>query len=183
MTDPDMCDPATSDPAMSDPAMTDPDMTDPAAELRIRPMTPADIDRVLQLALSLPQVPHWPPTAYTSALQPGAIPRRIALVAEDRNTGAVAGFAVAGLLPPQAELESIAVAGGCRRRGLGRRLFTALAPELRSAQAEEVVLEVRASNHAALAFYRSLGFLQTGTRSRYYVDPVEDAVLMTLPLK
>jgi [ribosomal protein S18]-alanine N-acetyltransferase len=41
---------------------------------------------------------------------------------------------------------------------------------------------VRASNRAALAFYRCAGFVETGTRRAYYVDPVEDAVLMRLGL-
>jgi ribosomal-protein-alanine N-acetyltransferase len=43
-------------------------------------------------------------------------------------------------------------------------------------------LEVRPSNHAALAFYRAQGFAVTGRRPRYYADPVEDAVLLALNL-
>ena len=57
---------------------------------------------------------------------------------------------MASLLPPQAELESIAVATGSQRRGLGRMLFDALLCELRAAGVIEITLEVRASNHAAL---------------------------------
>ena len=43
-------------------------------------------------------------------------------------------------------------------------LFDALVNELRTAGVHEIVLEVRASNRAALAFYRSAGFGQTGLR-------------------
>jgi ribosomal-protein-alanine N-acetyltransferase len=110
-------------------------------------------------------------------LEPEAAPPRIALTAEAPD-GTVAGFAVASLLPPQAELELIAVAPELQRRGLALKLFAALADELRLAQAEEVILEARASNHPALALYRRLGFLETGRRPRYYGEPVEDAVLM-----
>jgi len=85
-------------------------------------------------------------------------------------------------LPPQAELETIAVDAAYQRRDLGRRLFDALASELQAAGVHEVVLEVRASNHAALGFYRSLGFGKTGLRRGYYTDPVDDAVLMKLRL-
>jgi ribosomal-protein-alanine N-acetyltransferase len=46
----------------------------------------------------------------------------------------------------------------------------------------EVLLEVRASNSAALAFYRALGFAIAGRRPLYYADPIEDAVLMELRL-
>jgi ribosomal protein S18 acetylase RimI-like enzyme len=40
------------------------------------------------------------------------------------------------------------------------------------------LLEVRASNLAARAFYASSGFVAVGRRSRYYADG-EDALLMT----
>lgn len=48
--------------------------------------------------------------------------------------------------------------------------------------AESVLLEVRASNAAALHLYDSLGFERVGLRRRYYADG-EDAVLMTLLLR
>jgi len=94
----------------------------------------------------------------------------------------VLGFAVASVVGPQAELETIAVAAGEQRRGVGRRLFLALLEELRRAEVREVLLEARASNHPALELYRALGFAATGRRPRYYDDPVEDAVLMELRL-
>jgi ribosomal protein S18 acetylase RimI-like enzyme len=152
------------------------------ARLQIRRMARADLDRVIELALSLRAAPHWPRSAYLAALDPDAAPPRIALVAEDEETGAVQGFAVAGLLPPQAELETIAVAPEVQRRGLGRRIFIAMADELRKALVTEVMVEVRASNSPALTFYRAQGFLITGCRPRYYADPIEDAVLLDLRL-
>ncbi len=93
------------------------------------------------------------------------------------------GFAVACLLPPEAELESIAVSAAEQRRGIGRELFFAMVDELRAAGVREVLLEVRASNRRALDFYHSLGWSETGRRLRYYTDPEEDAVLMILKLE
>jgi len=144
-------------------------------------MSVADVPRVMEIALSLPDAPHWPEAAYLSALDPNATPRRMALVAETQSYD-LTGFIVSSVLPPLAELETIAVAAPHHRHGLGRRLFDALARELLSASAREVVLEVRASNHSALGFYRSLGFSKTGLRKGYYADPVDDAVLMKLRL-
>jgi ribosomal-protein-alanine N-acetyltransferase len=160
-------------------------------------MTAVDLDRVLDIAASLKQAPQWPRPAYLAALDSGASPCRIALVAEAPETvtgaptdksssparGLVAGFIVASLLPPQAELEIIAVAPQFQRRGLARRLFTALASELRTGQPTEILLELRASNLPALTLYRSLGFTEAGGRPRYYHDPIEDALLMRLRLK
>ncbi|MGD0786586.1 MAG: GNAT family N-acetyltransferase [Terracidiphilus sp.] len=150
--------------------------------LRIRCMGPRDVDRVIEIARSLEQAPHWQRSAYLAALDPEAAPLRIALVAQDMETGAVQGFAVARLLAPQAELESIAVAAEGQRRGVARRIFMAMAEELRMALVTDVQLEVRASNSPALAFYRTLGFAMTGRRPGYYADPLEDAILMELRL-
>jgi ribosomal-protein-alanine N-acetyltransferase len=151
-----------------------------AQNVQIRPMTAADLTRVMEIAASLPEAPQWPEAAYLTALNPESTPSRIALVASGPPPESVQGFTVARLLPPQAELESIAVAAGSQRLGLGRLLFGALVNDLRAEGVLEIVLEVRASNRPALAFYRSEGFGQTGLRRAYYVDPIEDAVLMRL---
>jgi ribosomal-protein-alanine N-acetyltransferase len=148
-------------------------------------MTPADLDRVIQIERSLQQAPHWPHSAWVSALDPPGPPHRLALVATDPTksaSNAVVAFAVASLLPPQAELEMIAVAAEAQRRGLARSLFAAMAKQLKSQQITEVILEVRASNRSALAFYLHQGFVETAHRPRYYADPVEDAVLLSLRL-
>jgi ribosomal-protein-alanine N-acetyltransferase len=149
-------------------------------------MRVADLEQVISIAASLPEAPRWPQSAYANALNPDSTPRRIALVivpaAADPTPAAVLGFAVASLLRPQAELETIAVAPTSQRCGLGRQLFHVLARELREAGTRELALEVRASNRAALEFYRSLSFGETGLRPCYYTDPVEDAVMMSLTL-
>ena len=156
------------------------------AEIEIRPMNAADLAQVLAIAETLPEAPHWPQSAYLNAINsqidPTSTPRRIALVVAGAQAGSVLGFAVASLLPPQAELETIAVAAESQRQGLGQLFFRALAAELKAAGAHELLLEVRASNRPAGAFYRALGFVQIGLRPSYYADPIEDAVLMRLPL-
>jgi ribosomal protein S18 acetylase RimI-like enzyme len=158
--------------------------------LRVWPMREADLDEVVKIAKSLKEAPQWPREAYAAALNldsnRDAAPRRIALVTDGGRAGNVTGLLVARLLPPQAELEMIAVDARFHRRGLARRLFVELAGRLRLAGVTEVVLEVRASNQAALGLYRRLGFVETGRRPGYYVDPpepAEDAVLMRLGLE
>lgn len=149
---------------------------------RIRPMRPADVERVVEIAQSLADAAHWPVSLYLAALSPQPVLPRICLVAEEGQSGTVAGFVVAALTPPEAELESIAVAAEVQRQGVARALFEALGAELRRTGVTEVMLEVRASNEAALGLYRSLHFAEVGCRPRYYADPVEDAVLMRLGL-
>jgi ribosomal-protein-alanine N-acetyltransferase len=146
----------------------------------IRRMTLDDVDRVMEITASLKQAPHWPLSAWLAALDSQWAPKRIALVAVDEASGAINGLALGSLLPPKAELESIVVATEAQRRGVGRRLFGALLSEFAAEGVTEVLLEVRASNYAALGLYKTLGLVETGRRVRYYADPVEDALLLTL---
>jgi ribosomal-protein-alanine N-acetyltransferase len=152
-----------------------------ASEAKVRRMTAADLDRVLEIAASLKAAPRWARSAFMAALDPQGTPRRVALVAEGPERY-VAGFAVACLVEPQAEVETVAVAVESQRRGVARSLMAALAEEFRREQITEVILEARASNLPALRLYRSLGFSETGRRSRYYVDPQEDAILLNLQM-
>jgi ribosomal-protein-alanine N-acetyltransferase len=155
-------------------------MSNQSQQGRIRRMTAADLDRVIEMAAALEHAPHWPRSAYVVALDPDAVPRRVALVAAEAEPDGVAGFAIASLIPPQAELESIAVTAASQRRGVARRLFAALLAEFEPHGITEVILEVRASNQPALELYSSIGFTETARRPRYYVDPVEDAILLAL---
>lgn len=160
------------------------------AEILIRPMTPADVNWAKELSDALPEAPHWPIEAYVAAVGTKAEPRRIALVAEYAArldtldfTSPGVGFAVARVIPPQAELETIVVSSLARRAGVGRAMMAALKAGLQSDNVTEVTLEVRASNQPALALYSLSGFKESGRRPRYYADPVEDAVLMKLKLR
>jgi ribosomal-protein-alanine N-acetyltransferase len=150
--------------------------------VEIRPMAATDIDAVMAIAASLDAAPHWPRAAYEAALDPPATPQRIALVAQVSAT--VIGFAIASLIPPQAELETIAIAQSRHRCKGGSALLVALLRELESRQITEITLEVRASNLAAQAFYRSHSLDIFRRRTGYYSDNGEDAVIMRalLPL-
>lgn len=154
-------------------------MSIPAEDFTVRRMVAADVPRIIEVAASLKHAPQYPRSTWRGVIDPNAAPPRLALVAVDgRRT--VQGFAVATLLPPHAELETIAVAGPSQRRGIGLRLLQSLLDELAPAGIRELWLEVRVSNAPAIALYRSLGFRETGRRARYYADPVEDALLMSL---
>ncbi|MGA8742363.1 MAG: tRNA (adenosine(37)-N6)-threonylcarbamoyltransferase complex dimerization subunit type 1 TsaB [Terracidiphilus sp.] len=152
-------------------------------EINVRPMAAADLDRVMEMAACTDHAPLWSRQAYETALNPDAQPGRVALIAEDKRSGAIAGFAISRITPPEAELESIVTAVPHQRRGVARTLFSALQRHLRGHGASAVVLEVRSGNRAAQGFYRFLGFAEEGRRPGYYADPAEDAVLMRLRLR
>jgi [ribosomal protein S18]-alanine N-acetyltransferase len=152
-------------------------MTRPEDAVSIRRMVLADIPPVTAIANSLSDAPHWRSEVYQDMLDPARIPARICLVAEDSERRLV-GFGVMVLIPPQAELEAIAVTGESQRQGIARNLLSDLLTGLKRFHITEVILEVRESNLAARAFYRSSGFVESGWRRGYYADPQEDALLM-----
>lgn len=95
------------------------------------------------------------------------------------------GFIIGRVVAGEAEILSIGVAAGSRRRGLGAALVEALAVAARQAGATRLFLEVAIDNAAALALYGSIGFAPVGRRRGYYQRhgnrPV-DAVAMALQL-
>jgi len=150
-------------------------------EVRIRAMVEGDLDRVLAIGASLRETPQWPRAAYMTAIAATAGRWRLALVAEVQ--GKIAGFVMGSLVVSQAELETIAVDRTFQRKGIGAALLEALIREADLAGAEEILLEVRASNQRARHLYERAGFVEIGLRRGYYLDPAEDAVLMRQPIK
>ena len=63
---------------------------------------------------------------------------------------------------------NIAVHEAYRRRGIGTRLMREIERIFRELGAEKVRLEVREGNEGAKAFYKHLGYRETGMLKRYY---------------
>jgi ribosomal-protein-alanine N-acetyltransferase len=80
----------------------------------------------------------------------------------------------------QADIANIAVAPAHRRRGAAHALLARAETQAVLRGCGEIRLECRQGNAAALALYRSRGYVEVGRRKKYYRDPDEDAVLMTL---
>lgn len=80
----------------------------------------------------------------------------------------------------EVRLMNLAVIESMRHKGIAKSLVSR-ALEVGVVQtAVRALLEVRASNQAAHALYRSLGFRDVSTRPTYYTNPIEDALLMKL---
>lgn len=157
-----------------------------AEALRVRAMTPLDVDAVLALDRAIEEAPHWRREDYLACLEtvPSLTLRRIGLVAE--WNGSFAGFAVVRCLTlggdNEAELESSVVCSELRRAGVGATLLAAIIDAAKEDGAKRLDLEVRVSNDAAVGLYRRAGFTESGRRRAYYHDPEEDAVLMSTTL-
>jgi len=148
--------------------------------LRLRPMTEADIDAVYEidvLSYSLP----WSQRAYRHELTQNPNARLwVACLVEESGKERVAGMIVTWLIVDEAHIGTIAVHPSLRRLGIAEALLRHALRDAAGLGAVKSYLEVRRSNLAAQGLYLKFGFKIVGMRPRYYKDNNEDALLMTL---
>lgn len=138
----------------------------PEDETGVRPATADDLDRIGALHDA-----EFPGT-YATARALLADADRVTLVLE--HEGRFAGYASAEVKPDgEGYLDFIAVAEGCRGRGLSRPLLAAIGRRmLAGSETASVNLTVKQGNHPAVALYERFGFVRdaelVGYRSRPY---------------
>ena len=143
----------------------------------IRPMRLTDVPRVMEIELQCFTMPWSEPTFR------GLLRRSDAdlYVAEAGNV--VVGYSVFWSVLDQGELGNVSVAPEWRRRGIGEELVKTILVAAGKRGVREVFLEVRVSNTSAQKLYERHGFTHVGRRRNYYLEPVEDALVMRHELK
>jgi len=144
--------------------------------LNLRPMLARDTDAVFQIQTASPEIAQWTARDYARVPTAGMT----AWVAE--IDGVIVGFLVARRIASELEILNLAVRPDARRRGIGHALIQFALAWGKQLDAMNAYLEVRASNQAALEFYKQQQFQETGRRPLYYSNPVEDALVLTAPL-
>lgn len=145
--------------------------------LKIVPLTPHHLDDVWRIE----QAAHAFPWAESLIRKE---PNRIAVNLALELNGKVAGYCFGQLVAGEATLLNIAVDPACQGKGYGKQLLEGFIDEMASRDAEEIWLEVRASNTRAFQLYEALGFNEINRREGYYPaeNGREDALIMTYPL-
>jgi ribosomal protein S18 acetylase RimI-like enzyme len=166
----------------------------------IRSLESPDVAAILAIQAACPEIAQWTAWDYDRVARgemagwvavenspPGAevandvvagVPGGVAA----ESAGEVTGFLVARRLSSELEILNFAVELDWRRCGIGASLLEAALQWAQRFHLTQAILEVRASNLAALRFYASHKFEVVGRRPRYYTAPVEDALLLTAPL-
>jgi len=144
------------------------------AEIAIFPMTPSDLDEVLEVE-RLSFLTPWSRHAFASELMQTYT---VYLVA--RFGAKVVGFGGMHVMWEDSHVTNVAVHPLFRGRGLGERLMNELITRAQARGANRMTLEVRDSNRTAQNLYRKLGFTTEpgAVRKGYYADTGEDAIVM-----
>ncbi|MEN3294240.1 MAG: [ribosomal protein S18]-alanine N-acetyltransferase [Burkholderiales bacterium] len=99
--------------------------------------------------------------------------------------GALAGYFLMMFAVDEAHLLNITVRRGLHGKGIGRMQLDKVMALARERNMNSVLLEVRPSNHRALAVYQRYGFARIGIRRGYYPaenNTREDAIVMRIML-
>lgn len=147
-------------------------MGNTCTRLIVRRYVAADLASICAISEQAPQAAQWSPAGYEEAVRAG----QLVLVAEVDE--AVSGFAVCRFVASEGEILNVAVVPELRRKDIGNKLLAAIMQEARAKSVERMFLEVRESNSAAIAFYKTHGFATSGRRTKYYDGPTENAVMM-----
>jgi [ribosomal protein S18]-alanine N-acetyltransferase len=148
-------------------------------DLRLRPMTNADLDTVLRLEFALFGEEAWSRQMLAGELGQQPESRLYLVAEEDSQIVGYAGLLAAG---GQADVLTIAVDTARWGQGVGSALLRQLLAEATERGCTEVFLEVRADNARAQRLYHWWGFAEIGIRRGYYQPSGTDAIVMRRPL-
>jgi [ribosomal protein S18]-alanine N-acetyltransferase len=140
---------------------------------RYRRMTGADLEAVLRIEDAV--YPHpWTRGNFSDSLVAGYH----CWVVE--CAGDLAGYSVVMIAAGEGHLLNLSVAVEWQRRGIGSQLLAFVTKLARDYGAQRLLLEVRPTNHAALALYAAAGFSRVALRRGYYPagDRREDAIVL-----
>lgn len=142
----------------------------------IRKGTKEDIEAIYNIELESFSVP-WSLESITKELE-----NEVAYYVVAEEDGQVLGYAGLWDVVGEGQITNIAVRPSGRRKGIGKKLVEGLMAYGKEEGLEVLILEVRASNEAAIRLYSQAGFKDIGKRKNYYTKPTEDAILMALTL-
>jgi ribosomal-protein-alanine N-acetyltransferase len=150
------------------------------ADVLWRPLAVGDLAYVAALEAQIHR-PPWTLGNFRDAIAAGYW----ASVGE--HEGRILVYGVLMLAPGEAQVLNLSVVHDARRRGLGRALLRRLLAVATERGAQQVFLEVRAGNAAAIALYAGEGFEPVARRAAYYAGAAtearEDALVMRAELR
>ncbi len=138
----------------------------------LRRMTTDDVPAVMELERALFPLDAWSEGMLRDELAETSTRHYVVAEAEDT----IVGYAGLRFVPPEGDVQTMAVAEGSWGRGIGRALLTGLLDRAAEYGVTHMFLEVRSDNPRAQELYRRFGFVEIGVRRGYYKGA--DAIVM-----
>ena len=133
-----------------------------------------DIDDIIRIE-SAAFAKGWTREMYLSDLEH----RDVSFIYIERDAaGEAIGCCTCWRVLDEVHINNLAVLPELRRSGIASALLDRVLADGAARGAHKATLEVRRSNHAALALYEKFGFAVTAVRRSYYTSPDEDALVL-----
>jgi ribosomal-protein-alanine N-acetyltransferase len=151
--------------------------------LVIGPASRQDLDRLLAIEQESFSSP-WTRKMFEAELEGNPFGSLLTarLRTPDGELQPVIGYICFWVVFEELRVMNLGVEPSARRRGIGTKLVRHALGVGAEWGAGRALLEVRASNSAAVGLYEHIGFRVVGRRLRYYTNPIEDAMLMEMDL-
>ena len=136
--------------------------------------SPDEIDAILAIEQASFTNP-WTREMYVAELKNEGV--SFFYLARDKGRQIV-GFCSFWRVLDELHINNLAVVPGFRRQGVATALLRRVMDEAARFGIRRTMLEVRQSNTPARQLYERFGFVVAGTRSNYYTNPIEDALVL-----
>lgn len=140
--------------------------------LEVSTMAASDLDHIMELEKKAFTCP-WTRGMYQRELE-----KEESCYLTIRIDGTIIAYGGVLLLLEEAHVMTMAVMGEYRLQGIATRLLLEMIQSAEAMGARFVTLEVRVSNDPAIELYKKFGFQIMGERKHYYMDNLENALIM-----
>ena len=149
----------------------------------ISPASTEDLETILKIENKAFPRP-WSQQAIADELAcPAGVQYIARIIPEGQGQVSGIGYLFARYLTDEMHIMKVAVDAQWRKRGYATSLLLAAQADATRRGATTVLIEVRRSNHGAIAFYKKNGFETIGIRPNYYPSTGETALVMAKNLK
>ncbi|MBF0567174.1 MAG: ribosomal protein S18-alanine N-acetyltransferase [Nitrospirae bacterium] len=144
--------------------------------ITIRNLAKSDLTAVASIEQGTFSSP-WPLIAYENEIKKPTSICKVAALGDY-----IIGYICVSTVLDEAHLMKLAVLEKFRRKGVAKALVAHVISQLNDKFSGMLLLEVRPSNFAAMRLYDKFGFRKLHVRKRYYADPDEDAIVLSLDI-
>lgn len=146
-------------------------------EIKILEMTEREVSQVAAIEAEVFTCP-WSLKGFSDTLYQDNVKFYLAVIETEGKEPLVAGYCGFYTAADEGEITNVAVSPKFRRRHIADAMLKALVRDSENNGIQNIYLEVRVSNEAAIGLYEKHGFIRRGIRKNFYEKPKEDAYVM-----